>query len=530
MKKLITAILIGLIVVAAILSCTDLTETVYSDVIASEFYNTEEEIIAAMAPAYGELRNYISGTLYRTRAMGADELLTATRGRHWYDGGAFQRFHEHTWSTDHNWLRGSWDTLFGWVNRSNMLQYQFNQMQDMDPMLKDQFMAELKMIRAFAYYQLIDFFGNVPIVDRFDVPEDFNAANHSDFQQGRTEVFNFIEEDILENIDKLSEDVDPSTYGRFHKYVAHALLVRLYMNAETWTGTPRWDDAIAHADAIINSGNFELEPDYFYNFTLDNRNSNENIFVIPFEDGRTGNGISDLTYINHHHYQMVRYYNVPRGGNNGIGALPSHYKKFDEEDHRRNGWLTGPIHDTSTGAALVCTEESAPHPLNYTVDYVNIYDPSDTAVYDYRNALEYHGARLNKWEINYSSTVGNDYVVIRYADILLLKAEALMRKNSGNAIQDAVELVNNVRERAFENSAMHEYTTSTLTLDELLDERSRELYFEGVRRNDLVRFDQWVRGEWEWADRSNEGDYRNVFPIPQHHINVNPNLEQNPGY
>jgi starch-binding outer membrane protein, SusD/RagB family len=530
MKRIAIASLIGLLSVIVIIACTDLSETVYSDVLASEFYQTEEEIIASMAPAYGELRNYANANLYRVRSMGTDEVVTPTRGRHWYDGGAFQRFHEHSWSTDHSWLRNSWDILFGWVNRSNMLQYQYEQMTGMNPDLRDQFTAELKMIRAFSYYQLIDFFGNVPIVDRFDVPEDFNAANHSNFETGRTEVFNFIEQDIISNIDNLNDNVDPSTYGRFHKYAAHAMLVRLYMNAETWTGTPRWDDAIAHADAIINSGHFELEPDYFYNFTVNNRNSRENIFVVPFEDGRTGGNMSNMAYINHHHYQMGRYFNAPRGGNNGISALPSHYRSFDEADRRRNGWLTGPLYDSSTGAALVCTEESAPHPLNYTVDYVNIHDPSDNAMYDYRNALEYHGARMVKWEINYNSDAGNDLAVVRYADILLLKAEALMRKNGGQATQEAVDLVNQVRERAFENPSEHEYTTATLTMDELLAERSRELYFEGVRRNDLVRFDRWVRGEWEWADRSNEGDYRNVFPIPQHHINVNPNLTQNPGY
>ena len=530
MKKLITAFITGLIVFAVVLSCTDLSETVYSDVLATEFYKNEQEIIAAMAPAYGELRDYAHGNLYRTRSMGADEIVTPTRGRHWFDGGAFQRFHEHSWSTEHSWLRGSWDRLFGWVNRSNMLQFQFSQMDHMNPDLKAKFTAELKMIRAFAYYQLLDFFGNVPVVDRFDVPEDFNAANHSNFQQGRTEVFNFIEQDILENINNLSGDVDMSTYGRFHKYAAHALLARLYINSEVWTGTPRWDDVITHTDAIINSNLFELEADYFYNFSANNRNSSENIFVIPFEDGRASGQLVGMLYTGSHHYQMVRYFNAPRGGSNGFSALPSHYRKFHDEDRRRNGWLTGPLYDRSTGAALVCTEESAPHPLNYTVDYVNIYDPTDTAVYDYRNALEYHGARLVKWEINYNSSVGNDLAVIRYADILLLKAEALMRKNGGQATQEAVDLVNQVRERAFVNLSEHEFTTGTLTMDELLEERSRELYFEGVRRNDLVRFDKWVRGDWEWADRSNEGDYRNVFPIPQHHINVNPNLTQNPGY
>lgn len=529
MKRILIASLIGLVTTLGIIACTDLSETVYSDVMASEFYQTEEEIIAAMAPAYGELRDYAHYDLFETRSVGTDEVTVPTRGRHWYEGGYYLRFHEHTW-TPTDYLEGPWDIPFGWVNRSNMLQYQFSQIDQMEPELKNLFIAELKMIRAFAYYQLIDFFGNVPIVDRFDVPEDFEAANHTNFETGRREVFNFVVQDILENIDHLSDNVDETTYGRFHKYAAHALLVKFYMNAEVWTGTPQWDEALEHANAIIESGIFDLESDYFYNFSVDNRASRENIFVIPYEDGRTGTEIDRMLYRIHQHYQAGRLFNAPFGGYNGMAALPSHYRKFDEEDRRRNGWLSGPMFDSSTGAPLVSTEESAPNPLNYTVDFINIYDPSDTAVYDYRNALEYHGARLAKWEINFNSTVGNDLAVIRLADILLMKSEALMRKNGGAATQEAVDLVNRVRERAFDNPGAHAYTTATLTLDELLDERSRELYFEGVRRNDLIRFDKWVRGEWEWADRSIEGDYRNVFPISQHHINVNPNLNQNPGY
>jgi starch-binding outer membrane protein, SusD/RagB family len=115
--------------------------------------------------------------------------------------------------------------------------------------------------------------------------------------------------------------------------------------------------------------------------------------------------------------------------------------------------MVGLQRNSSTGAVLLCTEESAPNPLEYTVDFVNIYDPEDNAVYDHRNALEYHGARFIKYQIAYTSgNMGNDLAVYRYADILLLKAEALMRKNGGAATQQAVDLVNQVRTRAFERS------------------------------------------------------------------------------
>ena len=126
--------------------------------------------------------------------------------------------------------------------------------------------------------------------------------------------------------------------------------------------------------------------------------------------------------------------------------------------------------------------------------------------------------------------MSNDFAMFRYADILLLKAEALMRKNGGVATSAAVELVNQVRGRAFSAEDFVPLTSATLTMDQLLLERSFELYFEGTRRQDLIRWGQFVRGTWEFYDRSDEGDYRNVYPIPQWQINVNPNLHQNPGY
>ena len=524
------SILAIIIAFAASPACTDLEEVVYSDLLSENFYKTEEEIISALAPAYGNLRNLAHRRVWHQAGYSTDEILYPTRGRHWYDGGHYQHFHAHTWTPETPYHNNAWGIFFRWVNQSNMLTYQMEQL-DMNPDLKNAFIGELRIIRALGYWHLLCNFGNVPIVDRFDVEPGFSPPNNSNFQAGRQEVFEFIEKDILDNIDNLNPSNDRSTYGRFHKWAAHALALKLYINAEVWTGTPKWDEAIHHADAIIDSELFALEPNYFTNFLANNSGSNENIFVAPFNETQTGSNMSNMAFINFHHYQMGRVFGTPRGGNNGVCAMPSHYHSFHEDDIRRRGWLVGLQRDASTGAVLECTEESAPNPLEYTPDFINIYDPEDNAVYNHQNALEYHGARFVKYQIAYTSgNMGNDLAVYRYADILLLKAEALMRKNGGAATPEAVELVNQVRMRAFEDPGPHLYTTATLTLDELLAERSRELYNEGMRRNDLVRFDKFVRGTWEFADRSNEEDYRNVYPIPQQQINVNPNLNQNPGY
>jgi starch-binding outer membrane protein, SusD/RagB family len=517
----------GILVFSITPSCTDLDEVLYDQIASENFYKTQEEVISAIAPAYGDLK-WIEN-IWTLNSHNTDHTLIPTRGRHWYDGGHWQRMHEHTWSSETPQINNVWGYGFDRVNRANMLIFQLEQLENMDAELRDQFLAELKMIRAFGYYQLIDFFGNVPIVDRFDVEPGFSPPNNADFQTGRTEVFNFIESDLLDNINNLSEEKNQSTYGRFNKWTAHAMLAKLYINAETWTGTGRWDEVIAHCDAIINSDLYQLEGNYFNNFAAENSGSTENIFVIPYDETRTDWGL--IFFWLGHHYAMQRKFNTANGPWNGFSALPSHYKSFDELDIRRNGWLVGPQY-SSTGEVLLCSEESAPNPLNLTVDFVNIYDATDQNTYDHRNALEYNGARIMKWEISAlpAWSMGNDLAIYRYADILMLKAEALMRKNGGAATQEAVDLVNQVRSRAFDDPTGKLYTTATLDLDALLMERSWEFYFEGMRRNDLVRFDKFVRGEWEFFDRSGEQDFRNVMPIPQPRINANPNLKQNPGY
>lgn len=506
-------------------SCTDLDETLYSEVLKDNFYQTESEIVAAVAPAYGDLRG-ISGNLWDLNSHSTDQTIIPTRGRHWYDGGHWQRIHEHTWTSETPQINGAWNYAFGRINKANQLLFQLSGLTNIDPKLKAQFETELKIIRSFGYYHAIDFFGNVPVVDKFNVPAGYMPSNDPSFLAGRKKAFDFAVKDITDNVSNLSRSVNPNTYGRFNKWAAYALLAKYYINSQAWTGVSKWDETITACDSIIKSGKFNLESDYFANFISKNEGSRENIFVIPYDEVKTEWGL--IWFFMGHHMVTQKKYNTTWTPWNGFCALPSHYKSFNPDDKRRLGWITGKQY-SSSGELLKCTEESAPSVLEYTADFGNIYDPADKAVYDHRNAREYNGARFVKYAIGQLPgwAMGNDVAIYRYADILLLKAEALMRKNGGVATSTAVDLVNQVRSRSISTSP---YTVQTLTLDALLQERGWEFYYEGMRRNDLVRFNKFVRGNWEFFNRSGESDNRNVFPIPQSQINANKNLMQNPGY
>src|SRR5699024_972466 len=168
--------------------------------------------------------------------------------------------------------------------------------------------------------------------------------------------------------------------------------------------------------------------------------------------------------------------------------------------------------------------------------YNNQELPSDSAlvytvsISSLENAHENEGARLMKYDYSGAQeySLDNDYAIYRYADVLLMKAEVLMRQNGGTATNEAVTLVNEVRSRAFENPGQRMYSTASLTMDTLLAERGWEFAGEAWRRNDLVRFDEFASGSWMFKGTVDKT--RNIFPIPQQQLNSNPNLEQNPGY
>lgn len=505
---------IFIILLAIITSCTDLDVEVYHDIVSENFFKTELQVLSAAGPAYTKLKPYVVPEgVYGLNELTSDELLIPTRGSHWYNAGIYQRFHKHEWTTEEGDINGAWNYVFTGVSTCNRIIYIYDQVEEKTDALLT-VSNEIKAVRSFYFYVGLDLFGNIPIVDDYDVPDDYAPANNTS-----AEVFQFIENELIKGIPLLNASFNTTTYGRFHRYAAFTLLAKLYLNAEIFAGESKWDEAIQACDSVIESGKFSLNKNYYANFFIENESSPENIFVIPFDDLEAVDwGSAFNLNLWTLHFSSAPTFDMAEGGWNGMCALPSFYRSYDSTDIRRDQWLVGVQHGSS-GEVLYCTEEKLGDTLEFTVDLTSL-----------EVAYENEGARWAKYDYtgaqNYQ--LNNDFVVFRYADVLLMKAEALMRKNGGTATEEAVALVNQIRARAFPEDPSKLYTTGTLTLDELLAERGREFAGENLRRNDLIRFGKY-NDPTEFRPGGADQHY-NLFPIPQSQLNTNPNLVQNPGY
>ena len=539
-------------------SCTNVDESLPSDVTPDQFFQNDQQFIAALGDAYSTLGTGVGGApgfgghngYTSIQEVASDEALIPHRGPDWFDGGVWLRTHRHTFQTDETAINNAWVFLFGGVNSANRLITQFNTLVEdgsVDQAQADDFIAELEVLRAFYYLHLLDTFGNVPIIDSFDVPE--NPSNNSNFQAGRTELFNFIETSVLNNIDKVSTSVG-TTYGRVNKFVAHMILAKLYMNAEVYTGTARWDDAIAQLDAVAGGG-YSLADSYSLNFVTENSGSPEIIFAIPYDNvNLTGFNLAQMTL----HYQQQSTFQLDEQPWNGYASMGEFYNSHIDPDinpgpqgdvigldgqdttgtldERRNNFSAGlqrsftgdPIEDASFATTNDESDEA-----RGTVDESPVVVLTPRLDEIQPNANRQSGARIVKYEIEPGalSNLNNDFVLYRYADVLLLKAEALMRSTNNENNQQALELVNQVRERAGVDPFQ------TLTYEKLLAERGREMFYEVVRRQDLIRFDgQQAETAFNdpWRFKNQSPTTANVFPIPQDQIEANPNLNQNPGF
>ncbi|MBN1416677.1 MAG: RagB/SusD family nutrient uptake outer membrane protein [Bacteroidales bacterium] len=518
MKKSIIASVV--VVLTIILSCTDLDPVVYSEIVNDNFFKTEEQVLSAAGPAYQSLNAYVSPEgVWGLNELTSDEVLIPTRGIHWLNNQIYQRLHKHTWIPTDFIINNAWKATYAGVTNCNRVIYLYEEIEPQTEALVS-VTNELKSLRGLYYFLLMDLFGGVPLVDSFNVPTGFAPVRNS-----RAEIFQFIENEVTQGVPTLNNTVNMTTYARFNRYAALTLLAKLYLNAEVYIGESMLDQAIAACDSVILSEKYSLNKDFFANFAIENENSPENIFVIPYSDIDAVHW-GDATYPSrmfcHHlwtlHFTGTQTFNCEQGGWDGICALPSHYYSYDETDIRRAMWLTGQQF-SYTGDSLFCNQEKKGQPLVYTPEVNSL-----------EGAAENEGARFAKYDYtgarNYQ--LKNDYAFLRYADVLLMKAEALMRKNGSVATQEAVDLVNQIRARAFPNDDTKLYTTITLTMSELLAERGREFSTEGWRRNDLIRFGVY-NDPVDFRPEAASATY-NLFPIPQEQINANPNLSQNLGY
>lgn len=238
-------------------ACTKLQDENYTQLVSSAFTPTTQDLASLVGPAYGNWRPLMmqNNGFFRTNEISADELVIPSRPNGWVDGGIYRRMHEHKWTAQEGNTYDNWNNAFGGITNANRVIYQVESGQIPITQGKDALLAELRVLRASYYYVLCDIFGNVPIVTKFNVEDGFLPD-----QSSRVDVYNFIVKELTESLPLLSDNADKSTYGRFNnKWAAYALLAKMYLNAQVFSGTAQWDKCAAACDAIINSGKFQLE-------------------------------------------------------------------------------------------------------------------------------------------------------------------------------------------------------------------------------------------------------------------------------
>tara|TARA_R110002020_G_scaffold1998_2_gene9187 strand:+ start:62589 stop:64211 length:1623 start_codon:yes stop_codon:yes gene_type:complete len=518
--------------------CTDLDETTYSELSSSNFYNNELEVIQATLRPFTHMQAWLSYSgqsgYYYHNELSADQTAWPQKGRHGYDNADHIRQHYHTWTDQESRLQNTWSLMWtglGFVNSAieSIEQVDAEAIGVTEARLES-IIAESKMLRAYHYMKIMDLWGNVPIVTQVGIPQNPET-------QDRSEVFAFIESELLENVEKL-QPLSQQLLGRVSKAVGYAMLSELYLNAEVWSGTARWEDCITYSDKVINgeggalNGTMALDPDPLGPFNNTNTLSPENIFQFPFSR-KEGFGYSwGSFYMGFSN--MSPALDVNYAGNNAFVVVPSAFDAYRENDIRKQEWfLFGPQFRYGTDEPILGSEEYNGQPFEY-VNNIRRNSEGQTGEGSMTDGEENSGARFHKYrsgtqdDENY---LENDYIIYRLTEMYFNKAEALMNLNGGVATSEAVELINASKSRYFtpEDWATEMYDSTTLTMDELLAERGREFIFEGKRRTDLIRFGAFTTGSW-WDHDPTGDETRNLYPIPYRQVLSNPNLEQNPGY
>ena len=531
-KRLIRAAWVICCISCSIFTSCTLDESPRDQISEEESYHTATSLFqntVATLYAYiggSEDGQGLQGTcrgIYDLQTFGSDEAMLPTRGGDWYDGGLWQDMYRHSWSAGHDLPKNAWLYLYKVITLCNRSLEQIESHKTLFTAQQyEEYTSEIRALRAIYYWYLIDLFGNVPIVTSSQV------SMQEVKQSSRAEVFSFIVKELEDTRYSLTGNYSQRPgdyYGRVTYPVVTFVLAKLMLNAKVYSGTPRWKETIGYCNQLENMG-YMLENLYSNNFAVHNENSSENIWTIPMDKNLYTTQQQNL--FRSYHYRHAAAYGFT--GENGSCATQKVLDVFgyqtDQEDIRfyLNYW-SGEVYDLNY---KVVTDRTG-NPLVYYPREVKM----DLSGSPY---VETAGARMKKYEVDKNATkdgklMDNDIVLFRFADVLLMRAEAKFRlggagysdEENGATAQDDY---NAIRDRV--GMARRE-----LTLQNLLDERLMELCWEGWRRQDLIRFGQYeslFEGD-AYNTKVDESDgHTCLYPIPADVMATNHNLVQNPGY
>ena len=508
--------------------------------------------------AVASLYNYIGGAnesegiqgtcrgIYDYNTLTTDEAMIPIRGGDWYDGGLWNAMYQHRWTADDQSLYDTWKYIYKVIVLANKsLDIISSKSGLLSAAQQEEYRAEVRAIRAMFYYYAMDMFGRVPLVLSTD------EQRYSSLFQGQTDrssVFHFVFQELQQVLPSLPDqhsNKEGNYYGRITQPVVNFLLAKLALNAEIymyddWTrgyaNRPKgsdihfsvpaadasshggdkelnaWETCIYYCDKLAEEG-YVLESDDAFNFSTHNETSKENIFTIPMDKN---------IYTNQFHY-LFRSYHYTHGGALGWGSengtcatistmKANHYGEADEDARCKMNFVAGVV--KVDGHELLMDNGK---PLEY--------QPFEVAQ-NLTNSkfIKTAGARMAKYEVDRTSYMdgklqSNDIVLFRYADALLMKAEAKVRNG-----ENGDEELNRIRARVG-------MSYRKATLDNILEERLLELVWEGWRRQDLIRFGKFT-GAYDLRTplQGESSGYTTVFPIPQKCIDLNSELVQNKGY
>jgi len=448
------------------------------------------------ANVYIELRDLIddNGWWFWAQEVTSDEVVFPVRGTDWNDGGKWRLLHTHEWSNDIDAVNSMWSHLNDGVREANRI---LDELQPSagEPLI-DISIAKLKTLRAFFLYLLMDNYGDVPNVTSFTSAPEFPT------KESRSDIYDFLIEELSASVPLLPADANNFAVS---KGMGYTLLAKLYINSEVYTGSPAYDKAEAMCDSVIALGRYSLDGGVTAPFAAQNDGHPENIFTIVFDEA---NAQGFRLHMRTLHYLSDATFGMAVGPWNGFAVVEDHYDSYSDQDKRKEEWfMIGQqfnkggvkIFDETAGQDLILTKEIP----------ALVMDASQTSA-----EIRMSGARVKKYEIEEGAleNLNNDFPVFRYADVLLMKAECAVRNGAPG---DGDQWLQPVRDRADAGP------TAGFGLDEILAERGRELFCEGHRRQDLIRFGKFGNAWWE---KPVSGQDRTTFPIPQWAIDANPNL------
>lgn len=599
MKKISLYSILAASLLLTLPSCDGMLDEVnYGNPTVEDMMSNENNVIMLVGQIYANVKyTHDHWGYWGLVTTTADEGLCVPRngGNDWNDSGYWLKQNTHTWDHRGDAIKEVWNvTVSGAVLCNQIIDILNSYKESMSEEIYAQYLGEVEVMRTYYFYQLFECFGRIPYTEKFE------EATGPLFEP--QDVWSYLVATLERNAPNMAVVNDgnrAANYGRTTQGFAYAMLARLYLNAESYGCTPDnvfkvvekpekfegsfYDNCVRCCDEVIKSGSYSIEADYFHNFALKNEDSKENIFCIV-ENGLTDDE-KDFSKVknklripyNTHHYGVQQYYGTILDTWNGFCARPEFLEIFKSksaptltgDDWYDNSKFVGYYNSDVRGPGLELNgtgntknwgwfigpvyKKGSTTEYYLDADVVDESNPKGTptdlhvGIKSLTNAHNFDGARLNKWEIDKTGTYKyceNDMPLMRYADVLWMKIEAILRGGAGS-VRDVTSLEDfkTLQKRSFAydsdplaawNEAYGDVNSWTRdNLDDVLDERGREFSWEMVRRRDLIRYDRYNSIQYVTAKDA----VRKWFPIPYSVLekslideNGNKVWTQTPGY